>query len=238
MLRLVDQLTFGPFGMDMPSWVFYDCAVMPGAVFGLGIRSSRLEPWAREAMKVPAAYDGLVPISQFIAIPVLSGFAGHRATPRSWLLYTLESMNQVSPGMAPVGVLRLTLALGLQVFPIEELFGTTQWRSPRLHAYVDLGPLELVTAYTPAHSLPRTLSFRLDLRPEHVTSLLATPHLHPETPAANDSVDVDDIQALVALQRDIEAGDRVSIVGHPVAEGPSVRVPLYRAHRDIVRPAA
>jgi hypothetical protein len=232
MLALVDQLTFGPFGMDMPSWVFYDCAVMPGAVFGLGIRAHKLEPWARDAMKVPADYQGLVPMSQFIAIPILSGFVPGRAAPRTWLLYTLESMNQVSAGIAPFGTLHLTLFLGLHVFPIEELWGATQWRSPKLDTYADLGPLELRTAYTPAHSLPRTFSFRLTISPEHLTSVLTAPRVHPLAPPPNALLDVDDVAALQALQREIEAGLRVEVVGRPYAHGTHVRVPLHRQALD------
>lgn len=231
MLQLVDRLTFGPFGMEMPSWVFYDCAVMPGAVFGLGVRAHRLEEWARAAMKVPDDYEGLVPVSQFIAIPMLAGFAGHdRPAPGTWLLYTLESLNQVSPGMAPAGTLKLTCALGLRVFPIETLYGISQWRSPKLEEYADLGPLELVTAYTPAHSLPRTLSFRLQLREVHLTSLLVSPRVHPEAPVPNALLDVDDVDALKKLQRELEAGRRVFIVGHPMTHGPHVLVPLHYAN--------
>ncbi|MBI5608742.1 MAG: hypothetical protein HY902_07660 [Deltaproteobacteria bacterium] len=228
MLALVDKLTFGPFGMDMPGWVFYDCAVMPGAVFGLGIRAGNLEPWARQAMNVPDDYTGLVPVSQFIAIPILSGFAGGRAVPDTWLLYTLESMNQISPGIAPFGTLHLTLYLGLQVFPIQELWGTTQWRSPKVETYSDLGPLELVTAYTPAHSMPRTFSFRMHPRSEMLSSVLAAPRAHPDAPPPNSLLDADDPQALIELQREIEAGHRVVVVGRPLNHGTYVRVPLFR----------
>ena len=109
MLQLLDRLTFGPFGMEMPSWVFYDCAVMPGAVFGLAMPAATLEPWAREALQVPADYTGLIPVSQFIAIPMLQGFAAGQQVPNTWLVYTLESLNQVSPGIGPAGLLELTL---------------------------------------------------------------------------------------------------------------------------------
>jgi hypothetical protein len=228
MLALVDKLTFGPFGMDMPGWVFYDCAVMPGAVFGLGIRASNLEPWAREAMAVPIDYDGLVPVSQFIAIPILSGFAGGRSVPNTWLLYTLESMNQISPGIAPLGTLHLTLYLGLQVFPIQELWGTTQWRSPKLETYSNLGPLELLTAYTPAHSMPRTFSFRMQPRAELLSSVLAPPRDHPESPAPNSLLDADDPKALMDLQHEIEAGHRVIVTGRPLTHQTYLRVPLFR----------
>jgi len=238
MLQLVDRLTFGPFGMEMPSWVFYDCAVMPGAVFGLAMPASSLEPWARDAMQIPADYAGLVPVSQFIAIPMLQGFAGNRAVPGTWLVYTLESLNQVSPGIGPAGLLELTLFLGLQVFPIEELWGTTQWRSPKLMTYADLGPLDLVTAYTPAHSLPRTLSFRLSVAELHLTTLLVSPRMHPHAPPPNVLLDVDDPDALIALQLALEAGERVRVVGHPLVHGAHVRVPLHReSASDVVTEA-
>lgn len=227
MLQLLDKLTFGPFGMEMPSWVFYDCAVMPGAVFGMAIRAHKLEEWAREAMGVPPEYDGLVPVSQFIAIPMLAGFAHQAQVSHTWLLYTLESLNQVSPGIAPAGILKLTLALGLQVFPIQTLYGTTQWRSPKLKIYADLGPLELVTAYTPAHSLPRTLSFKIQLREMNRQTLLASPRVHPGAPPPNTLLDVDDVDALKSLQKQLEAGTQVQVVGHTMEHGAHVRVPLH-----------
>lgn len=233
MLRLVDRLTYGPYGMQMPDWVFYDCAVMPGAVFGLGMRVSKLERWAIEAMKVPDGYTGLVPVTQFIAIPMLEGFSGHdQPVSNTWLMYSMGGINQVSPGMAPNGVFKLTLVLGLQVFPIRRLYGTTQWRSPKLGHYADLGPIELVTAYTPAHTMPRTLSFRIDLQSSHMLSPLASPRVHPHAPPPNAVLNPDDVGELMALQRDIEAGWRVRIVGHPATYGAHTRVALHRAPPD------
>ncbi len=226
-LRNLDQLTFGPFGMQMPSWVFYDCAVIPGAFFGLAMRASKLEPWALEALRLPEGYTGLVPVSQFIAIPMLGGFESGGACGH-WLMYSAESINQVSPGMAPAGLLKLTLALGLRVFPVARLYGTTQWRSHKLSTYVDMGPFELVTAYTPAHSLPRTLSFRLDVEETHLLTLLAGPRTNPHARPPNDWVDPDDVDALVQLQMAIESGERVQVVGPPVHYGSRVRVPLHR----------
>lgn len=227
-LRRLDRMTFGPFGMTMPSWVFYDCAVMPGAFFGLAARASRLEPWALDALEVPAGYTGLIPLSQVIAIPVLSGFRDGKTIPDTWLMYSAESINQVSPGMAPAGLLKLTLALGLRVFPLKTLLGTSQWRSHKLPTYLDLGPFELVTAYTPAHSLPRTLSFRIDIAETNLITLLATPRRHPDSPPPNALLDPDDVPSLRALQRDLEAGWRVRVVDHPSYYGSQVRVGLHK----------
>jgi len=228
LLRRLDRLTFGPFGMQMPSWVFYDCAVMPGALFGHAMRAEHLEPWALAALQVPAGYDGLVPVSQVIAIPTLAGFRDERAVPDTWLMYSAESINQVSPGLAPAGLLKLTLALGLRVFPVKTLVGTTQWRSQKLSSYVDLGPFELITAYTPAHSLPRTLSFQIDIEEVNLLTLLASPSSHPSAPPPNSLLDPDDVGALRALQQEIEAGWRVRVVDRPAYYGSQVRVALHK----------
>lgn len=229
LLSHLDKLCFGPNGMSMPSWVFYDCAVMPGGFFGFGIRAAALEPWCLEAMAVPAGYTGLVPISQFIAIPMLGGFA-HGDVPDTWLTYSVESINQVSPGFAPAGILKLTLALGLRIFPIQTLYGTTQWRSHKLTTYVDLGPVELVTAYTPAHSLPRTFSFRIAIEDVHLETLLASPRVHPTAPPPNAWLDPDDRDALIRLQHEIEAGAKVHLVGQPQHYGSAIRIPIHRQH--------
>jgi len=232
MLRLVDSLTFGPFGMVMPPWVFYDCAVMPGAVFGLATRRSGLEPWALEALRVPAGYDGLIPLSVFIAIPMAVGHSkaarANGEPPPAWLLYTCDSMNDPSPGMGPAGMLTLTLALGLRVFPIRTLYGTTQWRSLKLRAYADLGPLELVTAYTPAHSLPRTFTFRTPIDEARLAPLLIGPRTHPLAPPPNVLLDVDDVSQLMHVQAELEAGVSYVLVDEPDASGTFVTAPLRR----------
>lgn len=226
-LRRCDALTFGPFGMQMPQWVFYDCAVMPGAVFGLGTRASRLEPWAREALGVEPGYEGLVPLSAFIAIPMLEGAADREddEPPPSWLVYTLHSMNAVSPGIGPEGLTELTFALGLRVFPIRTLYGVSQWRNPRLGVYAGLGPLELMSAYTPAHSLPRTLCFRAGVEPGALDSLLAGT---PKPRQANLHLDVDDVAALRKVQTELEEGVRYELVGPPLTRGTYVLAPLFR----------
>lgn len=233
LLRLADALTFGPFGMEMPPWVFYDCAVMPGAVFGLGTRASYLEPWALDAMRVPKGYPGLVPLSAFIAIPMLQGQERQKPNdpPSTWLLYTLHSMNLVSPGMGPEGVLMLTLALGLRVFPVTTLYGTTQWHGPKLGVYTDLGPLEVLSAYTPAHSLPRTLCFRTQIDEARLATLLMGPRMSPFSHPPNVLLDIDDTSKLKEVQREIEAGVHYELVGAPTAHGPYMLAPLRREVR-------
>jgi hypothetical protein len=109
----------------------------------------------------------------------------------------------------------------------------TQWRAPKLGLYTDLGPLELLTAYTPAHSLPRTLSFRTPINELHLSSLLTGARFHPNSPPPNVLVDVDDVEQLMNVQREIEAGWRYSLVFEPEARGTYVQAPLLRLPPEV-----
>ncbi|GMV41746.1 MAG: hypothetical protein AMXMBFR64_34620 [Myxococcales bacterium] len=220
LIRQLDELTFGPVGMPMPQWVFYDCAVMPGAVFGFAQPASTLEPWVRHCLKVPKDYDGDVPLSTFIAIPML--------VPDTWLTYSLCDVNQVAPGAAPEGLQQLTMILGLAMFRARNLYGTTQWRASKLRVLSQLGPLDVITAYTPAHSMPRTLTFHTAITDDGTAAVLAGADTSPSSPLATHLLDVDDEAMLRRLQLEVEAGVRWRIVGPPLIRGAATQVPLRR----------
>ena len=59
-LQHLDELTFGAIGMTMPRWVFYDCAEVPGGIFGFARPAAELDEWVLRALNVPADYDGMV----------------------------------------------------------------------------------------------------------------------------------------------------------------------------------
>lgn len=220
LLQNLDRLAFGALQMAMPQWVFYDCGVMPSAVFGFCGPAATLEPWVRRALEVPASYDGLVPLTIFIAIP----------TPEedAWFTHTLCSVNEVCTGAAPAGLRSLSFALGVRVLRVKTLYGATQWRDSRLTTFVSNGPLEVVTAYTPAHSMRRTLTWRLHLRRFLTEAAVIKPGTSPAAPPGTHLLDVDDDAALLALQREIEAGIEYQIVGPPTHRGSIVQVPLHR----------
>jgi hypothetical protein len=220
LLQNLDRLAFGAHGMAMPKWVFYDCGVMPSAVFGFCGPATSLEPWVRRALDVPEHYSGPVPLTIFIAIPTLEAGA--------WFTHTLCSINQVAEGAAPAGLRLLSMTLGLRLLKAETLYGTVQWRSDRVGTYVGVGPLELVTAYTPAHSFRRSLTFRLRLRRFLIEAALVKPGTSPGAPPATHMLDVDDEDALIGIQREIEGGVPYSIVGPPETRGSIVQIPLRR----------
>lgn len=224
MLRRLDELTFAPLGMPMPEWVFYDCAVMPGAVFGLSVEASELEPWVRAVMEIPVGYDGPVPVSMFIAIPMLEE--------DSWFVYTLCDINSVAPGAAPSGLLQFTFGLGLDVFPMKRLYGTLQWRSPTVSEITRLGALELVTAYTPAHSFRKTFTYRVNKEEGMVRKVLSDEPDEKGIPVASHLLDVDDEGLLRKLQLELESGIGWEIVGRPFRRGAHSQIPLRRVSDD------
>ncbi len=220
LVHRLDALTFGPVGLRMPGWVFYDCAVMPGAVMGLCRPAGEVPPWVRDALGVPPGYDGPVPLSTLIAIPT--------AEPDAWLLYTLCHIDAIAPGASPGGLEALTLVFGLRVFGISLLYGTVQWRSPRLPTFARLGPLEIITAWTPAHDNPRTLTFRAHLSERALDLVLAGAPTHPDSPPPTHMLDVDDDAELQRVQADVERGVPWAVVGPPHVSGSYTLVPVRR----------
>ncbi len=223
-LQRLDELTFGPVGMSMPKWVFYDCAEVPGGIFGFGRMADVLPDWLRRALDVPADYAGLVPLSMYVAIPMLETGA--------WQTYTLCTINEVAPGAAPANLGVLTEAVGLSISRVQTAYGATQWRSPKLSVHSRFGPLELLTAWTPAHSDPSTITFRFPATKERIETALGQDEGPAFDPAAVEWIDCDDTEALRALQLRIEAGERLELLAGAVSQGAISRVPVRPMAKD------
>ncbi|PKN59148.1 MAG: hypothetical protein CVU56_02145 [Deltaproteobacteria bacterium HGW-Deltaproteobacteria-14] len=216
LVETLDDLTYGPVALRMPSWVFYDCALMTGAVFGFATRAERLPPWVRKTLMVPEGYAGLVPVSQFVAIPM-----AHR---KAQLVFTLCSINQVAPGAAPEGLWRLTLAAGTEALQVEVMVATAQWRSAQLGLFTSLGPLKLLTAWTPAHDIRATATFYVHTDDDARARLVHGGGYG--APWADRYLDADSAEEMQALQAQIEDGLEVWVVGAPEIRGADTRVPL------------
>jgi len=220
LLERLDAATFGPEGMTMPRWVFYDCAELPGGIVGLGARAARIESEARALLAVPEEYTGLVPFGMYIAIPT--------PEPGAWVGHNLATLAGLVGGGALRGLGGLTKALGLKVFRATAQIGVTQWDSAALFVHTRLGPLELLTAWTPAHSHAASLTYRAALDDAALLRLARDPGAAPAPAIATERwIDSADRAAIEALQAEIEAGGRVCLVGppSPVAEGRQ-RVPI------------
>lgn len=220
LLQTLDQLTFGPEGMPMPRWVFYDCAEIPGAIFGFARRAETLPDSVREALGLRDDETGLVPFSMYIAIPV--------RPPDVWFGHNLASLNPTFPALGLGGLASITKALALKVFRCRTQIGATQWDSEALHIHSRFGPLDLLTAWTPAHSEPATLTYRFDVTDESLRYALGDPEASLYYPDPAFEVDATDFDAMQRLQEKIEAGERFVVVGAPRRHGPALRVPVAK----------
>lgn len=217
LIQRLDQLTFGPLGLTMPRWALYDCGMLPGFVFGFGADAADLRPRVHQALGVPADYAGLVPLSMYIAIPMLGE--------DRWLGHSVCSVNEVAPGAAPPGLGTLSVAMGLACLGAKRASGATQWRSPKLAALARFAPLSLDAAWVPIHNEPETCVFHFPVDEPRLRH-----GLDPDAPAAEADIwlDTEDEAALQELQASLQDGERWAIVGPPEIRGAWRGVPLAR----------
>jgi hypothetical protein len=220
LLQKLDSLTFGPEGMPMPRWVFFNGAELPGGIFGFGRPVEAMRPRARQVMGIPRGYRGLVPYSMFIAIPMF--------VPGGWMGHNLASLNPVFPEEGLSGLASITKAVALKVYRAGKFFGVTQWRSRALHIHVKFGPLGLLTAFTPAHSEPRSLTYFMEVTDERLRCACGDPTVTLRRPRPTRMIDADDDAAMRRLHEEIRRGARFQITDVPVHDGDRVRVPVGR----------
>jgi len=217
-LAWLDRMTFGFVGMEMPRWVFYDCSEMPGAICGFTLPFDSVPASVVQGAPAVSTYRGPWPVSMAIAIPLVAEGC--------WLKHTLCSLNELAHMAAPPGLRTITFALALDLLRVKTLYSTLQWRSSELRVHVKFGDLELVTAYTPAHSEPRTLTYRCEVTPERLRrGLSGREAFRPDPPNAF-YLDADDIDEMIGVQRRLEAGERIFVCGRPIRDGSTTWVPL------------
>ncbi len=207
-LQRLDRLTFGPEGMPMARWIFYNMAELPGFIHGFAIPHDDLSSNERAALEVPADYRGPVPIAMYIAIPIRGRGL--------WFGHNLASLNRLLPERRLAGLGTLTKALGLAAYGVETSFGATQWTSKALHIHARFGPLRLHTAWTPAHSIPSTLTYSWAVDGAALRQVVAGEKIAGSRPAPTRFIGERDHVGMRELQAEIEAGARWWIVGQPV----------------------
>jgi hypothetical protein len=207
LLQRLDGLTFGPEGMPMDKWVFYDCAELPGFIWGFATVAKDLTPHEREVFGVPAGYEGPVPFSMYIAIPM------HE--PGAWFGHNLASLNRTFPDRHLHHLGSITKAVALKAFKVERFVGATQWTSKALFIHARFGPLDLQTAWTPAHSINETLTYAFTVTDDTLRAAAGDPEVALPHPEPDRWLDALDVEAMQSLQREIEAGHRFQLTGPP-----------------------
>lgn len=152
----IESRAFQQSGMPMPGWVFYDCGLIPGIVTGFAYRTEKLPESIKAILGESLLQTVWTPLSLFIAIPC--------ANKKEWVAHNLSSINALLPKEERYyGLGFLTKAFGLWYENINQLCGMTQWMSPALKLHSYYGDFELLTAYTPVHSHPHTMTYRCKL---------------------------------------------------------------------------
>ncbi|MDH4224453.1 MAG: hypothetical protein OEW12_02265 [Deltaproteobacteria bacterium] len=224
LLHRLDEVSYGPTGLDMPRWALFDCGELPGVVTGYGMEASHTGASLRRLLNVPPGYQGLVPLSMAILIPHLT----RTVPPDSWFAYSLCSANEVAPGAGPAQLKALTLAATLSRLGIRRLWAIHQWRSPNMEIFSRLGPLRLTSGFTPAHSDWKTAIFWVDTPPESLEALLGADAAQGGRLWGEPGgwLDADEDAGLIFLQGLVEAGHPCWVAGPPQTLGDRVRVPI------------
>jgi hypothetical protein len=207
--RLVslDRSTFGLGEMPMPRFLFFDASALPSAIIGFAKRARALSPTTRELLWISRDDDGLVPLSMYIAIPMIE--------PGAFLGHNLASLAERIPDENLAGLGRVTKAVALKMLRATTQVGMTQWDSRALHVHTRMGPLDLLTTWTPAHAEPASMTYRAHLDDAALLHLAGDPAGQVERPEAELWIDSDDHAAMQALQGRIEGGERFRVVGAP-----------------------
>lgn len=197
----LENTVFTGTGLAMPRWVFYDCGIMPGITTGFAIHRDKASPELKNILK-PKATSTWLPLALFIVIPTL--------VPNEWVAHNLTSVNSLLPDQSKYyGLGFLSKAFGLWYGGIPICCGMTQWRSPALRLHSHYGDLQVMTAYTPAHSVPQTVTYRLRVRQddwEYFFKATKTNRFSAEYKPSGLTVDRKSETSMQALQAKIEAG--------------------------------
>ena len=205
-VRFADQIlyletkAFGPSGMAMPRWVFYDCAVLPGFVAGFAHRTKTLPEAVKKVIHVEPT-DEWTPLSLFIIIPTMSAKG-------EWVAHNLCSINSLLEKPDHFyGIGFLSKAFSLWYANVVTCCGMTQWTSPSVRLHAHYGDFEVLTAYTPVHSYPRTLTYRVKVDVERWSQFF-TKTSHTDFSdlyqPAGFNVDPTDEASLKSFQRKLE----------------------------------
>jgi hypothetical protein len=204
----LETKAFGPSGMEMPRWVFYDCAIVPGFVAGFAARTSSLDKKTRLALGVESdaavAEEEWTPLSLFIIIPTMSDKG-------EWVAHNLCSVNSILPKeLQYYGIGFLSKAFGLWYANVQKVCGMTQWTSPSVRLHAHYGDFEVLTAFTPVHSYSHTLTYRVEVdskRWDKFFSKEGIQHFDQKYVKAGFEVAPKDEASLIRFQRKLEAGD-------------------------------
>lgn len=198
----LEHRAFGPSNLEIPRWVFYDCAVMPGFVAGFAMKTSALPDSVKKVMRFDPNFDW-TPLSLFIIIPTMKK--------GEWVAHNLCAVNSILPEKDRFyGLGFLSKAFGLWYANVETCCGMTQWGSPAMKLHSHFGHMQILTSYTPVHTHAETVTYRSEVNIECWEKFFTREpdlgFLEKYEPSGL-IVDPKDQTSLVSLQEKIQKGE-------------------------------
>jgi hypothetical protein len=192
-LERLDRAIYAPVGMATPRWALYDCAALPGTVFGLCASPEDLPEPARAALAAEG-HTGPVPLNAVFAIPTVE--AGH------WLVYAVCGLHEVVDTQLP-DLRAETLRAALAWLGAREVSAVCQWAGDHLTAHLRQAVVEVRASWMPTHDHPASccLYYATESAPSPPTGSRAW-------------VSSGDEAALQDLQSRIEDGRRYLVADH------------------------
>ena len=204
-LHRLDAASFGDQGMLMPRWVLFDCGEFPGIVFGFGAKASALPAAARQHYRATDRDDMFVPLSMWVAIRC--------AEDGAWFGHNLSSANVLLRGPHTLpGLATITKILGVKLTRARKQYGATQWASASIGLHLRLGNMQLLSAYTPAHTHDETFAYLIAVDDHQLLSSMHHDYCRP-TPQGDITFAADDSSRIRELHGRIEQGERYQLVG-------------------------
>ena len=190
--------------MYMERWVFYDCNIMPGLSCGFSCHRDLMTDAMKKAVgeKVFEKMKGdWVPLSLFAIVPC--------AKHGDWVANNLSSVNPALPKSERFsGMGFLSKAFGLAYANIENCYGMTQWDSSTVALHSYYGIFNILTAYTPAHTYPQTLTYRVKVKPEKWEKFFTGEETKDALSVKKHTsfeLDIRQLEELISFQKKLEA---------------------------------
>ena len=194
LLNDLDGLSYGNKLLAMDKWVALDCGILPGAFVGFAVDASELDEGDKQKYGIED-YEGLVPVTEFCAIPSVE--------PGTWVGHTLASFFKKK------GYGTMTEALGMEVYGSEKMVGVAQYNNSSIKVHTKFGELELIAAMTYAHSVP-DMSFTFSVKNPGTEKLL---QIMKEPLCTNENIedadfllDPNNLVEKMEMQENLEAG--------------------------------
>jgi len=168
LLNQLDGIAYGNKNLAMPKWVGLDCGLLPSAFIGLAKPAEKSDTKILEQFDLSADYTGLVPISEFCALPKLGNL--------EMVAHTLAC---IEPGK---GLGLATKVLGLKIYNAQEIFGIAQYNNSAVKLHTKISDLELVSTTAPLHELSeQTFVYKCAI-PKNLDDILLKKHSATKLP--------------------------------------------------------